>query len=56
MPVEILELIIRAEVPDSNTSYGAAASQNGAASAESTLSQSDVVEQIHEILKRKKER
>ncbi|HMQ46521.1 MAG TPA: DUF5908 family protein [Saprospiraceae bacterium] len=56
MPVEILELIIRAEVQSNHAEGGASASGDTNASADSALSQLDVVEQVHEILKRKKER
>lgn len=56
MPVEILELIVRAEVQDTPQSGDIQAGPDESTPAATPSSADDMAEQISEIFKRKKER
>lgn len=56
MPVEIVELIVRAEVQDAPQSGDPQAGADESAPAAAPCSADDMAEQISEIFKRKKER
>ncbi len=56
MPVEILELIVRAEITENAQSAEAPAERGENDEAPAALSAVEIAEQISEILKRKKER